>query len=255
MEIAALLDLGATENFMSLTYAKWLKLPFKRLAQERPLFNVNGSTNKSGSIKYYTDLEMQMGTKQTNMRFFLMDMGDHKVILGYPWFAANQPKIDWARGWIDTMQLLLILRSTNALKLQFNPSMHNLSDPTESEILYIGRVHIELHIAHQTMSSTLVEEHDKPHLDPILTEYRHHHKVFSEEAVQRFPELCIWDHAIKLKPGAPSTLPGKIYALSQLELQELAKFVKEHLAKGYIQPSKSPYAAPFFFIKKKDGKL
>jgi len=56
-------------------------------------------------------------------------------------------------------------------------------------------------------------------------------------------------------PGTPSTLPGKIYMLSQLELQELAKFVKEHLAKGYIRPSKSPYAAPFFFIKKKDGKL
>jgi len=105
------------------------------------------------------------------------------------------------------------------------------------------------------MSSTLVEEHDKPQLSPIPTEYRHHSKVFSEEAVQRFPESRVWDHAIELKPDALSTLPGKIYALSQLELQELAKFVKEHLAKGYIHPSKSPYAAPFFFIKKKDGKL
>jgi len=104
----------------------------------------------------------------------------------------------------------------------------------ESEILYIGRVYIESHIARQTMSSTLAEEHDKPHLNPIPTEYRRHHKVFSEEATQRFLESCIWDHAIKLKPGAPSTLPGKIYALSQLELQELAKFIKEHLAKGYI---------------------
>ena len=95
-ETAALLDSGATENFMSLMYAKWLKLPFKRLAEARPLFNIDGSTNKSGSIKYYMDLEMQMGMKRTNMHFFLTDMGDHKVILGYPWFAANQPKIDWA---------------------------------------------------------------------------------------------------------------------------------------------------------------
>jgi len=84
------------------------------------------------------------------------------------------------------------------------------------------------------MSSTLAEEHDKPHLSPIPAEYRRHHKVFSEEAAQRFPESRIWDHAIELKPGALTTLPGKIYALSQLELQELAKFVKEHLAKGYI---------------------
>ena len=29
----------------------------------------------------------------------------------------------------------------------------------------------------------------------------------------------------------------------------------EQQAKGYIHPSKSPYVAPFFFIKKKDGKL
>jgi len=254
-EAPALLDSGATENFMSLTYAKWLKVPFKRLPHERPLFNVDGTTNKTGSLKYYADLQVQTGTKRTNIRFFLTDLGDHKIILGYPWFAANQPKIDWARGWIDTTQLPLILRDPKAEKAQFNPSTRNLPDPMDLDVLYVGRIYIEPRIARQTMSSTLTEEHNKPHLNLIPAEYKHHHKVFSEEAAQRFPESRIWDHAIELKPGVPSTLPGKIYALSQLELQELAKFVKEHLAKGYIRPSKSPYAAPFFFIKKKDGKL
>jgi len=32
-------------------------------------------------------------------------------------------------------------------------------------------------------------------------------------------------------------------------------FLDEQLKKGYIRLSKSPYASPFFFIKKKDGKL
>jgi hypothetical protein len=41
----------------------------------------------------------------------------------------------------------------------------------------------------------------------------------------------------------------------QDEQKALLEFVKEQQAKGYIRPSKSPYAAPFFFIKKKDGKL
>jgi hypothetical protein len=59
----------------------------------------------------------------------------------------------------------------------------------------------------------------------------------------------------QLKPEAPSTIPGKVYALTQLEQEELKKFMQEHMKKGYIRPSKSPYAAPFFFIKKKDGKL
>ncbi len=35
----------------------------------------------------------------------------------------------------------------------------------------------------------------------------------------------------------------------------LTEFLNEQLQKGYIRPSKSPYASPFFFIKKKDGKL
>ena len=50
-------------------------------------------------------------------------------------------------------------------------------------------------------------------------------------------------------------LPRKIYLLNPLEQEELWKFVQDHLSKGYICPSKSPYASPFFFIKKKDGKL
>src|SRR5712675_781042 len=215
-EAPALLDSGATENFISLTYAKWLKLSFKRLPHERPLLNVDGTTNKTGSLKYYVDLQVQTGTKRTSMRFFLTDLGHHRVILGYPWFAANQPKIDWARGWIDTTQLPLILRDAKAEKPRFNPSTCDLPDPTDSEILYIGRITIMSQIARQTTSSTLAEEHDRPNLTPIPTEYRRHQKVFSEEAAQRFPESRVWDHAIELKPGAPSTLPGRIYALSQL---------------------------------------
>jgi hypothetical protein len=35
----------------------------------------------------------------------------------------------------------------------------------------------------------------------------------------------------------------------------LEKFLDEMVGKGYIRPLKSPYASPFFFVKKKDGKL
>ena len=41
----------------------------------------------------------------------------------------------------------------------------------------------------------------------------------------------------------------------QDEQKALLEFVWEQLVKGYICPSKSPYTVPFFFIKKKDGKL
>jgi Reverse transcriptase (RNA-dependent DNA polymerase) len=47
----------------------------------------------------------------------------------------------------------------------------------------------------------------------------------------------------------------KTYNLTPEEQVELNKFLKENLDKGYIKPSQSPMASPFFFVKKKDGKL
>ena len=89
------MDSGATENFMNLTYAQWLKLPIHPLEQPRKIFNVNGTENKSGELKYYTDLEVQTGTIRSLLCFFLTDLGENKALLGYSWFAAMQPKIDW----------------------------------------------------------------------------------------------------------------------------------------------------------------
>ena len=99
---------------MNLTYTRWLKLPIHPLDKPRKIFNVDGTENKSGELKYYTDLEVQTGTTRSPLRFFLTDLGENKAILGYSWFAATQPKIDWKRGWIDSSQLPIILRAPNA---------------------------------------------------------------------------------------------------------------------------------------------
>ena len=108
----------------------------------------------------------------------------------------------------------------------------------------------------QTLASKLVEQAGSQMGDrKIPAKYHHHLSVFSEEASHRFPEPRIWDHVIELKPGAPASIPGNVYQLMQEEQKALIEFVQEQQAKGYIHPSKSPYAAPFFFIKKKDGKL
>ncbi len=79
--------------------------------------------------------------------------------------------------------------------------------------------------------------------------------MFSEEESQRLPRHTIWDHAIELLPGAPASLPGRLLPLTQSEIAEAQKFVAEHLKRGTIHESWSPYAANFFFVKKKDGKL
>ncbi|KAJ9505148.1 hypothetical protein QJQ45_012840 [Haematococcus lacustris] len=61
-------------------------------------------------------------------------------------------------------------------------------------------------------------------------------------------------HAIPLVPDArPSVVPQ--YRMSQDEHAELKKQVQDLLAKGMIEPSSSPFAAPILFVKKKSGEL
>jgi hypothetical protein len=92
-------------------------------------------------------------------------------------------------------------------------------------------------------------------LKGVPKEYERHLKVFSKKVSQQLPNYMVWDHAIKLLPGAPSTLPGWLLPLTQEEIEEAQKFVKEHLERNTIWPLWSPYTANFFFIKKKDEKL
>ena len=78
--------------------------------------------------------------------------------------------------------------------------------------------------------------------------------VFAKKNFDILPEHRQWDHAIKLIPGSePKSL--KVYSLSPVEQKELDSFLEENLCTGRICPSKSPMAAPVFFIKKKNGSL
>jgi hypothetical protein len=78
--------------------------------------------------------------------------------------------------------------------------------------------------------------------------------IFSKESFDELPNRKPWDHAIELELGA-KTSSTKVYPLSPNEQEQLDAFIKENLASGCIRPSKSPMAAPVFFIKKKDGSL
>jgi len=64
-----------------------------------------------------------------------------------------------------------------------------------------------------------------------------------------------YDHAIEFEKGAILPKPAKVYLLSVSERNSLDLWIDEELRKGYIQPSTSPIAAPFFFVKKHDRSL
>ena len=243
-EAAALLDSRATENFIQELYAQQLKLPIKCLPHTWLVYNVNGMLNKNGHIHSYIDLEMQTGQQRTKLCFFLTDTGEQKLILGYPWFTATQPNIDWARGWIEAEQLPLIICMLEKKKVHIGEcsvtpaGRCNIKHPyaPANGSLYIAWVQIPSEgpstSKKQTLTSKLaVQAGSQKRSGEISAKYQWHSHVFSEQAVQCFPESPIWDHAIELKPNAPSTIPKKVYQLTQDKQKALLEFMEEQQAK------------------------
>ena len=64
-------------------------------------------------------------------------------------------------------------------------------------------------------------------------------KVFEKKDSERMPTRKAWDHAIDLREGFMPK-KGKIYPLSRVEREEVQKFVKDQLRKGYRRLSKLP---------------
>ena len=152
-------------------------------------------------------------------------------------------------------QLPVILRTPDAKKARFVPRQRNVPRQPPDHTIHVAYVTFPCGPKQTKVSQLVEQDQGKKEMPTLSKEYVRHRKVFSEEESQRFPGPCIWDHAIELKKDAPSTLPGKIYSLTQPEQKALEEFIRDHMKKGYIRPSKSPYVSPFFFIKKKDGKL
>jgi len=63
-EESALLDSGATESFIDSETVKRLRLGTKKLEFQRPVYNVDGTENKHGTITHACDLLVKQGNKK-----------------------------------------------------------------------------------------------------------------------------------------------------------------------------------------------
>jgi hypothetical protein len=86
-----------------------------------------------------------------------------------------------------------------------------------------------------------------PAVQALLSEYS---DVFAEP--QELPPSRVYDHAIKLKPGAV-TFNARPYRYSPEHKTEIEQQVRKMLASGLITQSMSPFASPVLLVLKKDG--
>ena len=227
-----------------------MKLGSQELPRPKKLYNIDDTTNKAGNVTHYVDLMVETTGKKKEMRFLVSDIGREDAILGYPWLATFEPKFSWAHSTIDVRNLPIVLRSINPI--EECTTIAQLTTEAKQDI--VEQLTTECRIRGAS-TDLAIKAHDKQKEITIPPEYQRFASMFSDKESQCFPPSRPWDHAIKLKPDAPSHLRCKVYPMTREEDEALDKFIDEQLLKGYIEPSKSPYASPFFFVKKKDGKL
>jgi len=258
-----LINSGATDNFINSQLLKRLWISSLPTDQPIKIWNVDGTLNQDGSITHYMDLQVRTGEAIHVLRFLITNLGKDEVILGYPWFTAFEPKMRWKDATLEEAYQPVVITTINPHEETIESAIWALEtyelDEEAWEQLIDNEEEPYVTLRKTTTASELAQkamDHTKKTFEEMVPmQYHRHKKVFSEEASHRFPPKRTWDHAIELLPDAPKTMDCKVYPLALTEGQALTEFLNEQLKKGYICPSKSPYASPFFFIKKKDGKL
>ena len=94
-EGVALIDSGATHNFMDRRMVKRLQIGTKELAIPRSIRNVDGTNNKDGTLTKYTDLQVTVNKQIQVQRFYITDLAENRALLGFPWLQEFNPQIDW----------------------------------------------------------------------------------------------------------------------------------------------------------------
>src|SRR5260370_37506663 len=107
--VKALVDSGATDNFISPDFARRMGLGLMLLERPRKVWNIDNTENRAGSITHSIMLDVQTNGQRNNMVFLVTELGAKDLLLGYPWLATYEPHISWrlATPFGDTLPIII----------------------------------------------------------------------------------------------------------------------------------------------------
>ncbi|KAJ9520727.1 hypothetical protein QJQ45_007586 [Haematococcus lacustris] len=269
---------GATHSFISADFVAANNLPVLKYAIERTwLLADNGSLSCNGFVSVPLSLPgHDARCKLTVMPRFVKG---YDVLLGDDWLFANQATLSY-----EHKTLSLARPGEPAVQLPCHSAVPPAAVPaikqpmvTPPPAFLISAMKATVPMATAKVAarwlrkggravvavispdgSATPEPEVTPHglpdaikaqLDSLLAEYS---DVFTP--LTGLPPERPVGHTIPLEPGnRPPATP--MYRLSKPEHDELKQQIQDLLAKGMIEPSSSPYAAPVLFVQKKSGEL
>jgi hypothetical protein len=221
----ALINSGAMENFINYHTAVRWRLNMTNLWHPQKVYNVDRTENQGGIISKSCVLHVRRGEQQITQRFYVTNLGQDRIILGYPWLWEFNPEINWGEGRLigEEVKLKEIGIAWKSYK---------------ERRVEIGKMHFAQEWAIQGREQWQQESMEEK---GIPEEYQRHHKVFSDQQATCFPPSRSEDHAIKLIPGMPEMINCKVYPLTLAEQKATKKFLQENEQLGYIEKTDLPW--------------
>src|SRR2546421_2472863 len=246
----AMIDSGASGNFMTPKYAKRHKLQTQTKKHPYELRVVDGTliSQNNGEVNQETHpLTTKIHDHEEVLQFDIVSLGQHDIILGRPWLRKHNPQINWKTENIQfsncrchehdnsfqhtTKDVMCTMSSRKFKKIR-------KQDPNLAKCMWI-RPEVSTSIAAPQLPS----------------EYEEFRELFEEKpAESALPKHLPWDHEIPLEEGKQPTY-RPLYSMSEKELLAVREYLQKHLEKGHIRPSTSPAGYPVLFVPKKDGGL
>ena len=94
-QVFALIDCGATSQFMDCDYVEKNRLTTQKLWCAIPVFNADGSPNEVGSITEIIDMILCYKRHMERTSFAVTSLWKQDIILGFTWLQEHNPEINW----------------------------------------------------------------------------------------------------------------------------------------------------------------
>src|SRR5882757_5469134 len=96
--VKALLDSGATGNFIHYRMVDKNRMKTIPLPREIQLRNADDTENNMGKITHKVYLTMNIDGHTEVIKFFVTDLGHDDLILGHTWLYQHNPVVNWREG-------------------------------------------------------------------------------------------------------------------------------------------------------------
>jgi len=102
--VKVLLDSGVTGLFINKKFMEEHSFKLEKFDQPIKVKNMDRTSNSGGNITHELECNVLYKGYSKRLRMDICDLGRTKMILGIPWPAAHNPKINWETGEVKMLR-------------------------------------------------------------------------------------------------------------------------------------------------------